>query len=207
MGRPREFDADDALDRALEVFWRKGYEGASLTELTAAMGITRPSLYAAFGNKEALFRKALCRYGEIHFAFVVEAMGRPEARDVVEHMLTGFAEAQTSPRCPKGCLTVQGALACGTEAESIRKELAALRLQGERALCRRLERAKTEGQLPAGAEPADLARYVMAVANGMAVQAAGGATRRDLNRVVEMAMRAWPEARRPSRQMATVAAS
>src|SRR5438046_5943942 len=113
VGRPRAFDADEALDQALTVFWRKGYEGASLPDLTRAMGINRPSLYAAFGNKEALFRKVLDRYAEGSAACVREALAEPTARSVVEQLLTSAAELFTDPRNPRGCLAVQGALACG----------------------------------------------------------------------------------------------
>src|SRR4051812_21366670 len=126
-GRPRGFDVDRALDRALELFWRKGYEGTSLPDLTGAMGINRPSLYAAFGNKEQLFRKALDRYAEGPAAYVREALDEPTARAVAERLLGGTADLLTDPRHPGGCLTVQGALACGEAAESVRRELAARR--------------------------------------------------------------------------------
>src|SRR5215211_3297202 len=116
-GRPREFNADQALDKALKVFWKKGYEGASLPELTRAMGINRPSLYAAFGNKEGLFRKALDRYAEGPAAYVGEALAEPTARGVAERLLRGAAELLAGPRSPRGCLLVQGALACGEGAE------------------------------------------------------------------------------------------
>ena len=115
-GRPREFDVDEALDRALEVFWRKGYEGASLPDLTEAMGINRPSLYAAFGSKEDLFRKALARYAEGPTAYACEALKAPTARAVVERLLAGTANLLSDPRNPRGCFAVQGALACGEEA-------------------------------------------------------------------------------------------
>src|SRR5712672_80887 len=108
-GRPRDFDVDEALDRALEVFWRRGYEGASLPDLTAAMGINRPSLYAAFGSKEGLFRRALDRYAEGPAAYVREALDEPTARRVAERLLGGAAERLTDPRNPGGCLVVQGA--------------------------------------------------------------------------------------------------
>src|SRR5437870_3401565 len=122
MGRPRAFDVDKALERALRVFWRKGYEGTSLSDLTKAMGINRPSLYAAFGNKEALFRKALDRYAEGPAAYTRTALDGPTARAVVERLLRGVVDLLTNPRHPPGCLAVQGALACGDAADSIRRE-------------------------------------------------------------------------------------
>jgi AcrR family transcriptional regulator len=191
-GRPRAFDADKALGRALKVFWKKGYEGASLPDLTKAMGINRPSLYAAFGNKEALFRKAVERYAEGPAGYVREALGQPTARAVVEQLLRGGVCASTNPKHPRGCFMVQGALTCGDGAQAARKELASRRAAGEAALRRRLERARDEGDLPADADPADLAKYVMTVMHGLAVQSAGGATRAELERVAETALRAWP---------------
>jgi AcrR family transcriptional regulator len=191
-GRPREFDADEVLDRALEVFWRKGYEGASLSELTEAMGINRPSLYAAFGNKEELFRKALDRYADGPAAYTREALNAPTARGVLERLLHGAAEALTHPDYPPGCLGVHGALSCGEAAESIRDELSARRAGYEVLLRQRLERARTEGDLATDIACADLARLVMTVMQGMAVQAAGGASREDLRRVAEMMLRTWP---------------
>jgi AcrR family transcriptional regulator len=191
-GRPREFDTDKALDAALKVFWRKGYEGASLPELTKAMGINRPSLYAAFGNKEALFRKVLDRYAEGPSAYVGEALNEPTARAVAERLLEGTIDLLTDRRNPHGCLMVQGALACGEAAESVRRELASRRLASEAAVCQRFERALAEGDLPADCDPADLARYVVTVVRGMAVQAAGGAGREELRRVMALALRAWP---------------
>jgi AcrR family transcriptional regulator len=191
-GRPREFDVEKALDRALKVFWRKGYEGASLPELTRAMGINRPSLYAAFGNKEALFRKVLDRYVEGPACYVREALAELTARAVAERLLGGAVELLTDPRHPRGCLLVQGALVCGDAAESVCRELAARRVAGEVAVRQRFERAREEGDLPTDADPADLARYVVTVIRGMAVQAAGGANREELRRVADVALRAWP---------------
>jgi AcrR family transcriptional regulator len=191
IGRPREFDPDVALDRALAVFWRKGYEGTSLADLTRAMGINRPSLYAAFGNKEALFKKALDRYAEGPAAFFREALAAPTARAVAERLLSEAIDVVTDRRNPRGCLLVQGALACGAEADSVRQELASRRLAGEAALRARFEQARAEGDLPADTHPADLARYVMAVLHGMAVQAAGGAGQAELRRVAALALRAY----------------
>ena len=192
LGRPRSFDIDRALDRAMQVFWRKGYEAASLSDLTKAVGVNRPSLYAAFGDKEALFRKALDRYLHGPAAYTQEALKEPTARAVVERLLRGAADLNTAPRNPGGCLTVQGALACGEAGDSIRRELAAYRATGEAAFHRRFQRAKSEGDLPATVNPADLARYVVTIVYGMAVQAAGGASRNELQHVVEMALRTLP---------------
>jgi len=191
-GRPREFDVDEALDRALEVFWRKGYEGASISDLTDAMGINRPSLYAAFGNKEDLFRKALDRYATGPAAYVYEALGEPTARAVVAHLFGGAADALTNPCYPHGCLGVQGALSCSDASQVIKEELCARRAQWELALQQRFERAKQEGDLSQHTNSSDLARYVATILQGMAVQAAGGATRQQLRKVADIALVTWP---------------
>jgi AcrR family transcriptional regulator len=192
LGRPRAFDPGTALEAALQVFWRKGYEGTALSDLTAAMGINRPSIYATFGNKEALFRKALDMYSERMTNYTAEALKEPTARAVAERLMVGTADLLSCPGNPKGCLMVQGALACGEEADPIRKELISRRATGEAGLRERFERAKLEGDLPAGADPGDLARYVMAVMHGMSVQAAGGASRAALQGVIDLSLRAWP---------------
>ncbi len=188
-GRPRKFDEEKALDRAMMVFWRKGYEGASLPDLTRAMGINRPSMYAAFGNKQSLFRKALKRYIAGPIAFFAQALEAPTSRDVVERILRGTVETLTDPRHPRGCLVVQGALACGKEADPVRRELATHRNEAQAAIRARFERAAREGDLPKNCDPSDYARYVMAVTNGMAVLAAGGASREELLKIVEIALR------------------
>src|SRR5215469_14335980 len=127
-GRPRSFDVDKALDRALEVFWRKGYEGASLSDLTRAMGINRPSLYAAFGDKQALFRKVLARYEQGPTGFIHDALSEPTARRMAERLLLGTAASVCGGAGnPGGCMLVQGALAAGDSAEPVRRELAAHR--------------------------------------------------------------------------------
>jgi len=191
-GRPRSFDKDRALEAALRVFWEKGYEGASLSDLTRAMGINRPSLYAAFGDKEALFRQVLERYEHGPMAYIKQAMDEPTARGTVERLLKGTVTALTRPHSPHGCLYVQGALACGDENNAMREELVMRRAAGELALRKRLKKAKDEGELPANADPIGLARFYMAVMHGMSVQAAGGAGRAALEGVAETALRAWP---------------
>jgi AcrR family transcriptional regulator len=192
IGRPRAFDPDQALDRALQVFWRKGYEGTSIADLTAAMGINPPSLYAAFGNKEALFRRALDRYEALHEASWREALDAQTGYEAIERLLMRSAASLGDKRNPPGCLMVQAALCGGEECEPVMKELAARRDASLALIRERLRRAKREGDLPEDADPATLARFVGTVLHGMAVQAAGGAGRKELERVVATAMRAFP---------------
>lgn len=191
-GRPREFCLDEALAAALRVFWSKGYEGASMTELTEAMGITKPSLYAAFGNKEALFRKTLDLYEREKMAYVGQALAKPTARQVAEHMLRGSVENQTSSCEPRGCLGVISSVACGAEAESIRADVHERSKVAKAALVERMERAKTEGDLPDHVDVEALTGFLYALMQGMAVQAGAGATRADLDRLVDTSMLMWP---------------
>lgn len=191
-GRPREFCVDEALAAALHVFWSKGYEGASMTDLTEAMGITRPSLYAAFGNKEALFRKALDLYERDKMAYVGKSLGQPTARKVAEHMLRGSLENQMGTSEPHGCLGVITSVACGDEAECVRQDVLERGKVARRALVDRLERAKAEGDLPAGADVEGLTSFLYAIIQGMSVQAGGGATREELERLIDTSMSMWP---------------
>jgi AcrR family transcriptional regulator len=192
VGRPREFDVEDALAAALKVFWRKGYEGASLTDLTEAMGITRPSLYCAFGNKEALFKKALDLYEREKLCFIDQALGAPTAYEAVERMLSRSLELHTDPE-NLGCMGVNSVLSChGPASESVRQELIERRLDVEARVRERLERARTEGDLAGDCDPASLAAFVMTLAQGMALQAGMGMTRETLRQVVATALRAWP---------------
>ena len=192
-GRPRGFDQDEALERAMHVFWRKGFEGASLNDLTAAMGIQPASLYQAFGNKRALFEKALARYLAGPVAFVHDALNEPTAYAVADRILRGTAEFLTGGRSRRGCMTIQAALAGGVEGEPIRRKLIALRVREQDALRRRFERAKSEGDLPSDADAADLAQFVTAIYQGMTVQAINGASREDLLRLSDTALRIWPK--------------
>jgi AcrR family transcriptional regulator len=190
MGRPREFDADVALDQAMEVFWRHGYEGATIAQLTEAMGINPPSLYACFGNKEGLLKAALDRYTKLRGVWMDEVVAAPTAREVAERMLMGIADKQTDPANPPGCLLVQGGIACGSGSENVPFELAARRAQNEDQLRDRFVRAKAEGDLKPSSDPAALARYVSAVSVGMGVMASSGSDREALRQVASVAVQA-----------------
>lgn len=190
VGRPREFDVDVALREAMRVFWEKGYEGASLADLTEAMGITKTSMYAAFGNKEELFRKVLTLYTDGPASYGYESMEEPTARDVAEALLRGAALATTRSEMPHGCLGVQGALTSSESGAPARALLAEWRNDGGARLEERFRRAQVEGDLPTGEDPRRLATYVMTVAYGIAVQAATGRSTRELREVADSALRA-----------------
>ncbi|WPZ35331.1 TetR/AcrR family transcriptional regulator [Thalassobaculum sp. OXR-137] len=174
------------------MFWRSGYEGASISALTEAMGINRPSLYATYGNKEELFQRALARYIELKNEFFEEVLKEPTARDVVAKLLDGAAEILTDPEHPVGCLSVQGALACSADSEPVHLELAKIRANYEARLRERFAEECADGRLPPGTDPDVLARFVATISHGMSVQASGGATCEQLRDVAKMAMRAWP---------------
>jgi AcrR family transcriptional regulator len=192
IGRPREFDIDKALMCAMGLFWRQGYEGTSLADLTRELGLTRPSLYAAFGSKERLFLKALDLY-ETRAGYRQAALTAPTAAAYARALLEGAADLHGDKRNPPGCLGVQGALVCAPQSDSIRKELIRRRKLGESNILDRLKRAKAEGDLPSDADPADLARYLSIVIYGITIQAAGGATRKQLRSAAELALRGWPQ--------------
>src|SRR6202035_2482651 len=189
MGRPRSFAENEALEAAMRVFWEKGYEGSTLADLTEAMGINRSSMYATFGDKQALFRLAIARYAEGPAAYTREALKQPTARAVVEALLRGALELLTDPSHPRGCLSVQGALACGSDAEPMKQAMIEWRKQGESDIQQRLQRARTEGDLAKNVNPGDLARYISTVLTGLGVQAANGSTTAELARVVDMLLR------------------
>ncbi|MFF7249212.1 TetR/AcrR family transcriptional regulator [Embleya sp. NPDC008237] len=192
IGRPRGFDVDEALERAMLVFWEHGYEGASLATLTDAMGISTTSMYAAFGNKEKLFRKALERYTEGPSAYLARALEEPTALDVATAILAGTVRTTTRPAHPHGCLGVQGALAAGESGREVRELLVAWRNNGCSCIRERFQRAVDDGDLPPGTDPGLLARYVTTLAFGIAVQAASGIGRDELQEMADAALRNWP---------------
>ncbi|HYN53725.1 MAG TPA: TetR/AcrR family transcriptional regulator [Methylotenera sp.] len=191
-GRPLAFDQDAALDAALNVFWTRGYEGASMTELTEALGINKPSIYATFGNKEALFRKALARYLAGPAAFVTEVLNEPTAKGMTEKFLIGTVEFLTNENNPRGCMIVQGALTCGAGAALIQQELVGYRKNYEDKLAERFERAKSSGELPENTNCSALAKYLATIHQGLSVQASSGASKDELMAVVALILKKWP---------------
>ncbi|MBF6435949.1 TetR/AcrR family transcriptional regulator [Nocardia cyriacigeorgica] len=192
-GRPRAFDRDVALRRAMEVFWEHGYEGASMTDLTSAMGINSPSLYAAFGGKEALFREAIELYGRTEGGLTARALREePTARAAIEAMLRDNAVAYTAPDKPHGCMVVLAGSTYTTRTESVREFLIDMRKQTSADIEARLDRGVTEGDLPAGTDTAGLATFYTTVLYGLSVQARDGASHDELTRSIDRAMAAWP---------------
>lgn len=187
-GRPRMFCTEKALDSAMQIFWRKGYEGASMVDLTAAIGINSPSLYAAFGSKEGLFKAVLERYDQRRAEFMQAILDSPTAKEVAHMYLHGIADfcADTGGNNPPGCLYMQSGGGCGDAAVS--DEVARHRAEKEAALTARFERAKRDGDLPETTDPKTLAKYITAMGNGMALQASGGATVKELHAVADMAL-------------------
>ena len=190
-GRPRSFDREAALEAAMDVFRSKGFEGASLADLTEAMGINPPSLYAAFGDKEGLFLEAVERY-RAKIGQSCPYADEPTARRAIEKLLTDLATEFTSSRHPRGCLMVMAACTSSTSSPRMQQLLAEQRAAGKARLRARIERGIEEGDVPADADAAGLASFYVAVIGGMSLQARDGASRKALMATVEAAMRAFP---------------
>ena len=192
-GRPRTFDEDEALERAVEVFWRQGYEGTSITDLTTAMGVNKPSLYSVYGGKADLFRRVIAHYAEHEMAYARVALEQPAALEVAQRFLRDNVTAVTLDGKPNGCLSIQGGVSCSTENQDVAQFLAASRLAGEKAFADRFRAAVAEGDLPADADPDALARFLMVVSEGHAVHAAAGVPRESLQQsaaIAELAFKA-----------------
>lgn len=196
-GRPRNFNPDEALDAALAVFWKNGFDAASLSDLTEQTGLTKPSLYAAFGDKEALYLKALARYRENwlgrHLALMNDEAQGKRAVEIFMHSIAGML---SDPALPGGCFVVNGISDLGgvRMTEHIQAALEHTLHACERAIAERLEQAKRDGQLPATSEVAELAGFFYAVIAGLAVKAKAGASKERLVASIRLAMTAWPSA-------------
>ncbi len=191
-GRPRAFDYDEALEKAMHVFWRKGYEGTSMPDLTTAMGMNRPSIYSSFGNKEELFRKALDRYLEQAMTHFRASLDKPTVREAVESFLMQSAGAFACKETPQGCMAVQGALACSDEAEAVKQEATRHREMIVDVLRERFARGLEDGDLPSGTNIDELARFYTTVLNGMSVQSVGDVCCDDLKAIARHALKVLP---------------
>ncbi|MEU5345859.1 MULTISPECIES: TetR/AcrR family transcriptional regulator [unclassified Streptomyces] len=190
-GRPRSFDRETALEKAILAFWEHGYEATSVSDLTQVMGIGAPSLYAAFGDKRSLFDEVVREYGERYSSFGDRALAEePTARAAVERMLREAAAEYTEPGRPHGCLVIHAATNCTTPevGESLRER----RNADIAAIESRIRAGVAAGELPADFDAAALARHTGAMIQGMSQQARDGATKRELEALAELAMRIWP---------------
>jgi AcrR family transcriptional regulator len=192
MARPRVFDIEKAVETATVLFWKNGYEQTSLATLTHAMGITPPSFYFAFKSKDSLFWKVIEHYQAAYLGYMEEALRQPTARGVAEHVLYGSADTYAGTSHPRGCLIVNCSLPCSDDAIEIRRELAKRGRARQAKLRKRLQEAKASGDLPSDSDPDELARFILVVRWGMAMDSQSGASRKDLHRTVARAMQAWP---------------
>lgn len=190
-GRPRSFDRDQALERAMRLFWDKGYAGASMSDLTAAMGIASPSLYAAFGSKEGLYREAIGLYVRTYGGLLWEAMEAPTAREGIERLLRGVVLSFTCGDNPCGCMVMQTAATSCDLSPELSAELCQTRATGSEALRARLRRAVEEGEIAEGIDTIAIADFYATVHKGLSLSARGGASREELDSVVTSAMKAW----------------
>src|SRR5258707_1772658 len=192
-GRPRAFDQQAALDRAMMLFWQQGYEPTSISDLSRAMGINAPNIYAAFGNKERLFLRVLDRYLETRMSEIERVFQAPStAEAAVRHLLIRAARRFTSPENPPGCLVVLAAARVSPQARTIQSKLRHRRRRREVLLRARIQQGIDAGELPIGTRAAPLAKFYATVFQGMAMQSADGASRSELEAVAKEAMAAWP---------------
>ncbi|WP_205665534.1 TetR/AcrR family transcriptional regulator [Georhizobium profundi] len=192
-GRPLSFDRDAALDSAMHLFWRHGYEATSIADLTRVMGIMPPSLYAAFGDKRRLFLEAVQLYLGGLDAIEQKIAEAPTAHDAARDLLVAAALGDTRDDAPPGCLLASSLVSSSTEADAVRESLAAIRRSIEAALRARIERDIREGILPSGSDAEILAGHVFAVIQGMSTLAKDGASRTKLLGIVDRVMAGWPQ--------------
>ncbi|MDQ8702193.1 TetR/AcrR family transcriptional regulator [Streptomyces sp. LHD-70] len=192
-GRPRSFDREEALRQAIWTFWERGYEATSVSDLTRAMGIGPPSLYAAFGDKRTLFEEVLTEYVERYGAFAARALEEePTARAGLGRLLREAAAEFAAPGRPHGCLVIHAATNCTTP--EVEETLRERRNANIADFASRIRADIAAGELPSDCDAAALARYTAAVFQGMSQQARDGASQEELERVADLAMAAWPPA-------------
>lgn len=187
-GRPRGFDEEQAIDSAMRVFWEKSYEGATMADLTKATGLNRSSIHAAFGSKEGLFLKVVERYWEGPLSHIPKALAEQALPGVVEALIRGTVNFLSTRGNPKGCLSIHGALVCGTNGERVMQIVAERRKTTESMIKKRIQQAQREGELRGEVNAADYARYIAAIINGLVVQSLNGANRAELTRLADMAL-------------------
>ncbi|MFI9596954.1 TetR/AcrR family transcriptional regulator [Nonomuraea sp. NPDC052265] len=193
MARQRAFDRDAALESALRAFWKHGYEATSIAELTAAMGIRPPSLYAAFGDKRRLFEEAVRRYQLTYGAFTTRALTEePTGRRAVERVLRESAAEYAGADHPPGCLIISAAVNCGPESAEVEELLRGFREEAKAAIRRRIDDDVAAGRLAPGTDTGALATFFASVIQGMSTQSRDGAPYADLLGVAELAMTAYP---------------
>lgn len=190
-GRPRTFDRDVALHTAMELFWRRGYEGVSVAMLTETLGITPTSLYAAFGSKEELFDEAIELYDAPGSTPTDQALTRTQTREAIEAVLRGNAEAYTDPATPPGCMIVLSAINLGSGREDVGRKLAERRRRDRAAIQARIERGIADGDLPDNLDATVAASYVQTVLHGLSIQTRDGCTREHAHAIIDAAMSGW----------------
>ena len=191
-GRPRKFDVNNALEVAMKLFWAHGYEGTSIALLAKEIGVKVPSLYAAFGNKEGLFFRAVEYYGNMAGCMYHDAFAKKTSYEMAESILNAEVDLVTGKDTPVGCLVMHGALVTSPESDKVQKTMAEMRRMAEGWIVDRLKKYQKEGYLPFDADPEALACYLMTLNSGIAVQAKSGATKKELKKVVALALHNWP---------------
>jgi AcrR family transcriptional regulator len=191
-GRPRSFDRTEALSAAMTLFWTKGYEATTMADLTAAMGVASPSLYAAFGSKEELYLEAFERYEAVEGAEIGGALREgPTAREAIAGYLSASATAFSRKGRPPGCMIVLSALAAEGASETIRADLKLRRAAAVGEIEARLRRSADSGEIPRTVDFATVARFFTTVQQGMSIQARDGASRSELQAIADSAMASW----------------
>lgn len=188
-GRPISFDKDKALEAAMLLFWKRGFEGASMADLTQAMGLSPSSIYAAFGDKQALFSLAVRRYVDSRAQYATKALQEPTLEKVIRALFANTVAFLTAPGHPPTCMTLAGAVGCSADAAPARDLMTAVRRQNEVAIRKRLLEARKSGELPKDINVDDYTRYLSSILAGLSIQAANGSTRAELKRTSQMALR------------------